>query len=186
MFVENLHYNCVKVLHISSVMSKKITYEKETVDKETGESLKTYSEAIVPREPDYVKLYLESITKLNDVQGWTDPVLYELLKLMNYRNEIVLNAAVKKRMALEIKISTRTIDNALSMLVKKSIIFREDTGLYKGNPFLFGKGEWRDIRELRMTVVFSREGQSISTEVLKGDLNAQGATIEADRELVLQ
>ena len=77
----------MKVLHISSVMGKKITYEKETVDKETGESLKTYSEAIVPREPDYVKLYLESITKLNDVQGWTDPVLYELLKLMNYRNE---------------------------------------------------------------------------------------------------
>jgi hypothetical protein len=166
-------------------MSKRITYEKETIDKETGESLKIYSEAIVPKEPDYVKLYLENITKLNDVQGWTDPVLHELLKLMNYRNEIVLNAAVKKRMAVEIKISTRTIDNALSMLVKKSINFREDTGLYKGNPFLFGKGEWRDIRELRMTVIFNKGGQNISTEVLKGDLNAQEATIETTNELVL-
>jgi len=167
-------------------MAKKITFERETVDRETGESLKTYSESIIPREPDYVKLYLESITKLNDVQGWTDPVLYELLKLMNYRNEIVLNAAVKKRMAVEINISTRTIDNALSMLVKKSIIFREDTGLYKGNPFLFGKGEWRDIRELRMTVVFNREGQSISTELLKGDLEGQEAPILVEDELILQ
>lgn len=176
----------MKVLHIYSVMRKKITFEKETVDRETGESLKTYTESVIPKEPDYVKLYLESITKLNDVQRWTDPVLYELLRLMNYRNEIVLNAAIKKRIALEINISTRTIDNALSMLVKKSIIFREDTGLYKGNPFLFGKGEWRDIRELRMTIVFNREGQSISTEVLKGDLNSQEAPISLEEALVLQ
>ena len=176
----------MKVLHIYNVMGKKVTFERETVDRETGESLKTYTESVIPREPDYVKLYLESITKLNDVQGWTDPVLYELLRLMNYRNEIVLNAAIKKRIALEINISTRTIDNALSMLVKKSIIFREDTGLYKGNPFLFGKGEWRDIRELRMTVVFNKEGQSISTEVIKGDLNSQEGPILLEEDLVLQ
>jgi hypothetical protein len=167
-------------------MGKKVTYEKEIVDKETGESLKTYSESILPREPDFVKLYLESVTKLNDVQGWTDPILYELLKLMNYRNEIVLNAAIKKRISAEIGISTRTIDNALSMLVKKDIIFREDTGLYKGNPYLFGKGEWRDIRELRMTVVFNPKGQSISTEVMKGDFDIQKDLITEINELVLQ
>ncbi len=167
-------------------MGKKVTYEKEIVDKETGESLRTYSESILPREPDFVKLYLESVTKLNDVQGWTDPILYELLKLMNYRNEIILNAAIKKRIGAEIGISTRTIDNALSMLVKKDIILREDTGLYKGNPYLFGKGEWRDIRELRMTVVFNPKGQSISTEVMKGDFDIQKDVITEINELVLQ
>ncbi|RYE21197.1 MAG: hypothetical protein EOP45_09895 [Sphingobacteriaceae bacterium] len=164
---------------------KKTTFEQQTVDRLTGEVIKTYSESVVQKEPDYVKLYLESITKLNDVQGWTDPILHELLRLMNYGNEIVLNAAVKKRMALGLKISTRTIDNALSMLVKKNIIFREDTGLYKGNPFLFGKGEWRDIRELRMTVVFDKEGQNISTEVVKGDLEGHEALIPTENELVL-
>jgi hypothetical protein len=71
------------------------------------------------------------------------------------------------------------------MLVKKNIIFRVDTGLYKGNPFLFGKGEWRDIRELRMTVVFDKEGQNISTEVIKGDLEAHDAFIPVKNELVL-
>ena len=174
----------MKVLHIYTVM-KKTTFEQQTVDILTGEVIKTYSESVVQREPDYVKLYLESITKLNDVQGWTDPILHELLRLMNYGNEIVLNAAVKKRMALGLKISTRTIDNALSMLVKKNIIFRVDTGLYKGNPFLFGKGEWRDIRELRMTVVFDKEGQNISTEVIKGDLETHNALIPTENELVL-
>ena len=174
----------MKVLHIYTVM-KKTTFEQQTVDILTGEVIKTYSESVVQKEPDYVKLYLESITKLNDVQGWTDPILHELLRLMNYGNEIVLNAAVKKRMALGLKISTRTIDNALSMLVKKNIIFRVDTGLYKGNPFLFGKGEWRDIRELRMTVVFGKEGQNISTEVIKGDLEAREALIPVEDELVL-
>ncbi|RZK44722.1 MAG: hypothetical protein EOO61_02795 [Hymenobacter sp.] len=167
-------------------MGKKITYEREIVDKETGESIKTYSEAILPKEPDFIKLYLESITKLNDIQGWTDPILHELLKLMNYRNDIVLNAAIKKRMSAELGISTRTIDNALSMLVKKDIIFREDTGLYKGNPYLFGKGEWRDIRELRMKVVFNPQGQTISTEVRKGDGEPQSDKVENLEELVLQ
>ena len=174
----------MKVLHSYTVM-KKTTFEQQTVDIRTGEVIKTYSESVVQREPDYVKLYLESITKLNDVQGWTDPILHELLRLMNYGNEIVLNAAVKKRMALGLEISTRTIDNALSMLVKKNIIFRVDTGLYKGNPFLFGKGEWRDIRELRMTVVFDKEGQNISTEVIKGDLETHEALIPVENELVL-
>lgn len=167
------------------VMGKRITYERETVDRDTGETVKTYSEAVIPREPDYVKLYLESITKLNDIQGWTDPVLHELLRLMNYRNEIVLNAAIKKRISTEIGISTRTIDNALSLLVKKNIIFREDTGLYKGNPYLFGKGEWRDIRELRMTVTFSKEGQNISTEIKKGHSNASEEAITQVTEVVL-
>jgi hypothetical protein len=72
------------------------------------------------------------------------------------------------------------------MLVKKDIIFREDTGLYKGNPYLFGKGEWRDIRELRMTVVFNPKGQSISTEVMKGDFDIQKDLITEVNELVLQ
>jgi hypothetical protein len=165
-------------------MGKRVTYEKETVDKLTGEIVKTYSEAVIPREPDYVKLYLESITKLNDIPGWTDPVLNELLRLMNYRNEIVLNAAIKKRIAGEIGISTRTIDNALYMLVKKNIIFRDDIGLYRGNPFLFGKGEWRDIRELRMNVIFNNEGKMIRTEVHKGDTDDQKDIIPELSELV--
>ena len=150
-------------------VAKRITYEKETVDRGSGEVLKTYSEAILPKEPDYVKLYLESISKLNDLQGWTDPVLNELLKLMNYRNEIVLNSALKKRMAVELEISPRTIDNALSLLSKNGVILRKDTGLYLGNPHLFGKGEWRDIRELRMTVIFNKEGKKIDTEVIRND-----------------
>ncbi|RYE23111.1 MAG: hypothetical protein EOP45_07280 [Sphingobacteriaceae bacterium] len=59
-----------------------------------------------------------------------------------------------------------------------------DTGLYKDNPFLFGKGEWRDIRELRMTVVFDKKGQNISTEVIKDDLETRDALIPIENELV--
>lgn len=90
-------------------------------------------------------------------------------------------------MAVKIKILIRTIDNALSMLVKKGIIFREDTGLYKGNPFLFGKREWREIRELRMTFVFNREGQTISTDVHKGSLvNLEPMILATDELLIME
>ena len=36
-----------------------------------------------------------------------------------------------------------------------------------------------------MTVVFNKEGQTMSTEVHKGDLNDQEATIEVANELAL-
>ncbi|MBR8840787.1 MAG: hypothetical protein DSM106950_44180, partial [Stigonema ocellatum SAG 48.90 = DSM 106950] len=69
--------------------------------------------------------------------------------------------------ATEFKIHIKTIDNALVMLVKQDVLIRKDKGLYLGNPLLFGKGEWKDIRELRLTIHYTKEGRTMTAEVLQ-------------------
>lgn len=148
-------------------MPKRITYEREVLLPETGEVQVTHRDSILPKEPDYVKLYLSDIQMLNNLPKWTDRILHELLRLMNYRNQIVLNSSIKKEIASEFKVHIKTIDNALVMLVKQNVLIRKDKGLYMGNPLLFGKGEWKDIRELRLTIHYTKEGRTMSAEVVQ-------------------
>lgn len=148
-------------------MGKRITYERERLDEQTGEFIITHREAVLPSEPDYVKLYLADIGMLSGLPGATNPILHELLKLMDYKNRIVLNASVKREIAKELNISVKTIDNALGALLKQNVLIRKDIGLFLGNPQLFGKGEWKNIRELRLTIHYTQKGKTISTEVFR-------------------
>lgn len=144
------------------------------VDTSTGE-IKTISstkENIVDREPDYIKLYIDNIIKLNDLPNATNGILNNILKNMSYENEIVLVAHVKNRIANEMGIKVNTIDQNLRRLVSKGILTRVGRGVYKANPFLFGRGKWKDIKELRMSIKYNKDGQFILTEVDKqGELN---------------
>ncbi|RZK38469.1 MAG: hypothetical protein EOO61_07940 [Hymenobacter sp.] len=146
-------------------MPKRILYEKELLDKQTGELLQTYTEAVVPKEPDFIKLYLDDIGMLKNIPTWTNSVLFELLKLMSYKNQIVLNSTVKHDIASDLGIATKSVDNALGLLVKQGVLTRRGTGVYIASPMLFGKGEWKDIRKLRLTIEYSKEGRKLTTEV---------------------
>ena len=148
-------------------MGKRITYEMERLNEQTGELVTTHRDAILPSEPDYVKLYLADIGILTGLPGAASSILHELLKLMDYKNRIVLNASVKREIAKELNISTKTIDNALGSLLKQNVLIRKDIGLFLGNPQLFGKGEWKNIRELRLTVQYTERGKSFELDVVR-------------------
>lgn len=148
-------------------MGKRVTYERERLNDETGELVTTHRDAVLPSEPDYVKLYLADIAMLNGLPGAANPILHELLKIMDYKNRIILNASIKREIAHDLGISVKTIDNALGLLLKQNVLIRKDIGLFLGNPHLFGKGEWKNIRELRLTVHYTEKGRVINTEVLK-------------------
>lgn len=38
--------------------------------------------------------------------------------------------------------------------MKENVLTRDGRGTYRVNPFIFGKGDWRDISELRATFNF--------------------------------
>lgn len=109
-------------------------------------------------EPQYIKLYLQDILYLSDLPKHHEKILFELLKRASYAGEkygmeITLNASIKKRIANTLNIKNiRTINNALSDLVKGEILFRADVGVYTLNPYLFGKGDWQDISKLRLEI----------------------------------
>lgn len=123
------------------------------------------------REPNYIKLYLDTVLYLKDLPKGLNTVLYALLKRMSYGNQLVLNAALKRQIAKEIELSVSSINNAITKFVKGELLDRIDTGLYRVNPHIFGKGEWKDIAKIRLEVSFDSEGKTIMSEIGRKEEN---------------
>ncbi|MGH1462735.1 MAG: replication/maintenance protein RepL [Neptuniibacter sp.] len=145
--------------------SKKIISQKsvETVDRETGEvkeekKVTVYS---VPKEPAYIKLYLEDIGKLYELPNNSSSLLYELLRRMDYDGFISLNSTNKKMICKKTGYKVQSLDNYLQNLIKNKLFVREGRGVFKPDPHLFGKGEWSEIhkrREAWIKVSYSADG----------------------------
>lgn len=134
---------------------------KTTVDTITGEILEieTINDYKVDREPDFVKLYLGDIGKLFNLPNTS--LLMALLHQMNYDNEIVLNASIKRKICALIgdKMSLANLEKIIGIYTKKEILIRKDRGLYMFNPYLFGRGSWKDINKIRLSISYSPEGK---------------------------
>jgi len=144
-------------------MKKKISQElkREVVDSQTGEFLQEVTEtsSYVEREPDYVKLYIQDILRLQDLPKISNNVLMSILKRMGYNQQIVLIAPTKRQIAKELKIELGTVSKTVEALCKKEVLIREDRGVYIVNPFLFGRGKWEDVRKIRLTIEYSAKGK---------------------------
>lgn len=151
--------------------SKTVLFRSVTssVDLDTGEVLENevVTKSKVPKEPEFIKLYLQDILHLQDIPAGLNNVLYELLKRMTYDNTVFLNVAVKRIIAESVGCSIHTVHKAVSEFTKTQILMRKDTGIYVLNPFIFGKGEWKNIESIRATIEWTPEGKSIQTTVIK-------------------
>lgn len=121
-------------------------------------------------EPSYIKLYLQDVLYLSDMPKHHEKILFELLKRASYAGDeygmtVSLSAGTKRIMAKAIEIKNiRSINNALSDLVKGKILYRIDTGIYQFNPYLFGKGDWQDISRLRLEINYDEiKGKTFKT-----------------------
>lgn len=109
-------------------------------------------------EPPYIKLYLQDILYLSDMPKSHESILFELLKRATYANDeygmtVTLSSGMKQIIAKQLKIeNVRSINNALSDLVKGKVLFRIATGVYQFNTYFFGKGDWQDISKLRLEI----------------------------------
>jgi len=146
---------------------KKITYvdtkTEVRVDLKTGKAIESTEQrertVKIEQEPNFIKLYLQDICKLNDIPKTGSKLLNELLKYTSYNNKILLPSAIKKEIAKKLDTTVGTLDNALSKLTKKEILRREGTGVYILNPFFFGKGKWKDIKKIRTAWEYGEEGR---------------------------
>ena len=164
--------------------------EKETVEIDTnsGEivsSKKTIEKHKKSIEPNFVKLYLDDIALLQNLPRSHSDVLFELLKLMNYRNEIVLNSAIKEEIMESVKNvnSLQALNNILTALKKKDILFSNRTGIYIANPYLFGKGHFAEVQSIRLIIDYTPTQTVMKAEVQKGENNSIPAMI-ARREKI--
>jgi len=153
--------------------------ETLTVDNETGEVLKavtkTSNVSIVEREPDYVKLYIKDLSDLANVPKFATPVLYEFVKRIGYDNQLILNAGIKRQIQDSLKKSNNptsmgSINNAITCFIQNNIFIRKDTGIYLANANYFGRGAWKDIQSIKLTIDYNSSGErTINAKINKGD-----------------
>jgi len=124
----------------------------------------------IESEPPYVKMYLDTILYLSDLPKSYNPVLSAILQRMPWANQcqdISITAGTKRIMAKELGVSVSRINNAITDFVKGQILFRVETGVYQVNSNLFGRGEWTDIKQLRLNVTFDANGKTVMAEIEK-------------------
>lgn len=170
----------------------KIIESHERVEIENGETRKSI-QSITKRyedEPEYVKLYLDTVLYLKDLPKGYNSILMSFLKHMTYANYhnrergqiIYVNASMKKAIAKDLQVSVARINQALTDFTKGELFQRIDTGTYRVNAHLFGKGNWEDIKELRMQVTFNAEGKTVMTEIEKAVVKKASLKIVASEK----
>lgn len=141
---------------------KKTTYESvDTVTNvDTGEVtiMKTHTQSIVEKEPDFIKLYVADIMKLNNLPRNSGLVMNCLLKSMSYNNIIPAYAPIKRVICAELNIGMDSLNKAIDSLFKAGMLVRIERGVYMADPNLFGKGEWKNIKNLRLVIDYKEDG----------------------------
>lgn len=168
-------------------------------DGATGEvTAQTETETRVFRfgqEPDYVKLYLEDVLYLSDMPTQYSATLMALLKRTTYAGEengmcVVLAPLIRDQICKEVGFEKRqSLSNVLQKLVKGEILYHVGRGVYRLNPYLFGRGTWADIAKIRMEVNYiPGKGRTFQTTIEKAiqqkkDLQSSRPPEPAEEEL---
>lgn len=129
-------------------------------------------------EPKYVKCYLHDISILHRVQRFTETIMWEMLRLMDYNNEIALPGERKKEICRKLELyktdpskglipNTNIIDQHIIKLIKAGLFYKKGVGVFVANSNFFGKGKWEDIKNISMTIGYNENGREINTEIEK-------------------
>ena len=147
------------------IMSKKVITEISDVEYNdaTGkyEVKRTQQVAVLATEDKYYKFYHEGLMYIADMQPELHRVFYALLDNMTYVDQTVeglgdygmhifLNADIKRGIAKSLGLkNSRSIDNAITKLVKGEVLIPVGRGIYRPNPYIVARGAWKEIAHLR-------------------------------------
>lgn len=125
-----------------------------SVDNKTGEvkGMETMYISGPQREPPYVKVYLGDLASLRTLPLYCWPVLLWLLQKAAYATQapcFEIGSPTRAYIAEEIGVKASSVNHAVADLVKHGALLRVRRGLYQLNPQFFGRGEWKDIVQLR-------------------------------------
>ena len=153
---------------------RRVRYQSEIIEVNNGtgevEKYTKQTTSRIPQEPPFIKVYLDYIMFLNDLSRKHSAVLMCLILHMSYADAeagqtIFVNAAMKKRIADKLDTTIGCLNNSLTALVRCGVLFRIARGTYQVNPFIFGRGDWRDIELLRFEISFDAIGRTAKSEI---------------------
>lgn len=141
------------------------------IDGETGEIMQEHqsigTRTIYKQEPPYLKLYIQDMLYMRDMPKALTNTAFTLAKYATYADKglrIYLPTGLKKELINELETTKASFDNNLAKLCKGKVLRRVDIGVYELSPWFFGKGEWKDIENVRTTWDYSEiQGRTFST-----------------------
>ena len=147
---------------------KRVLRENTTVDTQTGEVLKRETTVQFSKEPGFVKLYFDCLgvyIKNDGLSASLNDMLLEVLHRASYAQDgqiVHLGAYDKEQIYKATHKSMRRLEQAITTWVKNRVLIRVARGIYQVNPFIFGRGDWRDIANLRATFNFSEGSVTVT------------------------
>lgn len=139
------------------------THEETVVDQTTGEILSSIQKTItkVSNEPDYIKVYYETMLAFNQIYDVPTSFVLSLSKFLEWTNDgkpqcTTINKRVKEILANDCGVDTRQIERYVKKSVENGLLFRTNyRSVYEVNPFMIAKGKWDSIRVLRTNFEFT-------------------------------
>lgn len=138
------------------------TREEQVIDQTTGEILSSTQKTVakVSTEPDYIKVYYETMLAFNQIHDIPVAFVVSLSKFLGWTNEgkpqiATLNKMAKDIMSRDCKVDIRQIERYIKKSVDNGLLFRTSyRGVYEVNPFMIAKGKWESIRKIRANFDF--------------------------------
>jgi predicted transcriptional regulator len=157
---------------------EKKVFEEHIVSQETGEVITSKTVYKTQTEPEYIKLYIDCLFTVKGVRKGLNPIFLAFLPYMSYADingqgggqVIFINKAMKDIIAKKLGLGIDSINKALSELTKAGIFKRLTVGTYQVNPNIVGKGEWKDIKNIRATFDFANK--EVVAEIVKEEEEA--------------
>lgn len=155
-----------------NMLQKKITSESDAIeyDSATGEITRQIrtNTGFLEREPDYIKIYTDCMLVFNRIDVALSPYLIAFCRYMtyanfdnpNYRCTVRTDELVRRDVAASCNVQDRMVHKAIKALVEAEVFIpvvidgKKKRGIYFVNPWVVGRGEWKDIRALRAEFEF--------------------------------
>lgn len=147
-------------------MSRDSRHEKKVFEEhvitDEGEVISSKTVYKTQTEPEYVKLYIDCVLTVKGLRKGLNPIFLAFLPYMSYADingqgggqVIFVNKAMKDIIAKKLNLGIDSINKALSEFTKAGLFKRLTVGTYQVNPNIVGKGEWKDIKNIRASFDF--------------------------------
>lgn len=151
---------------------KRITSETNKIvyNADTGEIVRELHEQTgsIHREPEYIKIYTDCMLVMNEINVALSPFIIAFGRHMTYANAdnpnfrctVRTDELVRRDVAESCGVSDARVKQAIKELVNAEIFIpiiingKKKRGIYFVNPWVVGKGEWKDIKQLRAQFEF--------------------------------
>lgn len=136
--------------------SAKVLYKSEIVDAQTGEILKETKFSKEKQEPEYFKMYLNTLTELVGLTKGSTEILLVSLRYMSFADEgniIRFGTDIKKEICESCNIGIGTLNNSISNFARLNIFTRKCTSVYIVNPRYFGRGNYSDLLQVQKAII---------------------------------